>query len=154
MSKFLLNPYDAVLDLADKDDRKLFQEGCKGLQKEDIFDGKKLNYSNFVKLIERDFTSTRTMEALEVSTTWNDSAGTAEAKRIPAVEGIVDIFKSNKATSEEIIDHCNLVWSESDFGTDTPKYFRNFKTAPTNITELEAARNGRRLKHVMMGEKL
>ena len=69
MSKFLLNPYDAVLDLADKDDMKLFQEGCKGLQKEDIFDGKKQNYSNFVKLIERDFTSTRTMEALEVSAT-------------------------------------------------------------------------------------
>ena len=29
-----------------------------------------------------------------------------------------------------------------------------FKTAPKNTAELETARNGRRLKHVMMGEKL
>ena len=31
---FILNPYSADLDLSDKDDRKLFQEGCKGFKKE------------------------------------------------------------------------------------------------------------------------
>merc|ERR1740124_2039321 len=74
---------------------------------------------------------------------------------IPESDGIMYIFKSNKANSnKEIIDHCDLVWSESDFGTDTPKYFRNFKTAPTNTTDLDVARNGCRLRHVMMGGKI
>ena len=31
---FILNPYSAELNLADKDNRKLFQEGCKGFKKE------------------------------------------------------------------------------------------------------------------------
>ena len=103
---------------------------------------------------ERDLTSTRTMEALEISTTRDDHAGAAESKRIPKFDGIVDIFKYNKATSKEIIYHYNLVWSESDFRTDTLKYFRNFKTAPTNTAKLEVARNERRLKHVMVRGKL
>jgi len=52
MSVFLLNPYDATLDLADKDNRKLFQEGYKGLKESNIFGRKKPDYGNFVKLIE------------------------------------------------------------------------------------------------------
>ena len=103
------------MDLSNKDYRKLFQEGCKGLKEKYIFDRKKQNYSNFVKLIERDLTSTRTMDVLESSTTWDNHAGTVEAKRIPEANGIVDIFKSNKATREEIIDHCDLVWSKEQF---------------------------------------
>ena len=50
------------LDLNDKDDRKLFQEGCKGLLEKDMFTGSKTEYGNWVKLIETDFESTRTME--------------------------------------------------------------------------------------------
>ena len=38
---FVLNLYDAVLNLADKDNRKLFRDGCKGVKAKDIFDGKK-----------------------------------------------------------------------------------------------------------------
>jgi len=68
MSAFLLNPYDATLDLADKDERKLFQEGCKGLKESDIFGGKKTDYGNFVKLFERDMNRNRTMKALKVVT--------------------------------------------------------------------------------------
>ena len=34
MTAFILNPYDAVLNLGDKDDRKLFTEGCDGLATE------------------------------------------------------------------------------------------------------------------------
>ena len=46
MTTFLLNPYDADLDLANKDDRKLFQDASKGFSaKEEIFDGKKENFS-------------------------------------------------------------------------------------------------------------
>ena len=154
MSSFLLNPYDATLNLADKDDRKLFQEGCKGLKDKDIFDGKKPNYGNFVKLIEPGLTSTRTMPALEISTAWDSNSSSTEAKRIPDANGIIDIFKSNKATTEEIQHHCNLVWATTVFGADTPQYFKVFDTAPTNTSELQALRNEQQLKHVMMGNKI
>ena len=52
MASFLLNPYDITLNLADKDDWKLFKEGSKGLKDKDIFDSKNVSYGNFVKLIE------------------------------------------------------------------------------------------------------
>ena len=154
MSSFLLNPYDATLNLADKDDRKIFQEGCKGLKDKEIFDGKKLNYGNFVKLIEPGLTSTRTMTALEISTAWDSNGSSTEAKRIPDANGIIDIFKSNKATPEEIKHHCGLVWAKTDFGADTPQYFKVFATAPTDTSELQAFRNAQQLKHVMMGNKI
>ena len=99
---FLLNPYDATRNLADKDDRKLFQEGCKGLKEKDIFDGRKQNYVNFVKLLEGDLNNTRTMEAFEICTEWDTKGSSAAAKRIPTIEGTVDIFTSNKTTSEKI----------------------------------------------------
>ena len=54
MTSFLLNPYDAVLDLADKEDRKLFQESCKGLPEKSLFDGQKHHYQDFVKLTEKE----------------------------------------------------------------------------------------------------
>ena len=38
---FVLNPYDIVLNLANKDDRKLFTDGSKGVKAEDVFDGRK-----------------------------------------------------------------------------------------------------------------
>ena len=50
---FILNPYEVSLDLSDKDDRKLFKEGSKGLKEEELFDGKKQNFSTFMKLIEK-----------------------------------------------------------------------------------------------------
>ena len=38
---FTLNLYDLDLDLTDKDNRKLYVEGCVGLKsKDDLFDGK------------------------------------------------------------------------------------------------------------------
>lgn len=70
----LLNPYDAILDLANKDDCKLYQEGYKGLKDKEIFNGKKENYSSFDKFIERDFNGTRTMEAFNICTAWNSQA--------------------------------------------------------------------------------
>ena len=56
MTTFLLNPYDADLDLSDKDDRKLFQEGSKGIKSTNkdeciLFDGKKANFNKFSKII-------------------------------------------------------------------------------------------------------
>ena len=109
MSSFLLNPYDATLNLVDKDDRKLFKEGSKGLKDKHIFDSKKVNYGNFVKLIESELNATRTMDALEVCTKWDTRATTVEEKRTPLEDNTVNIFKSNKTTSDEVKAHCNLV---------------------------------------------
>ena len=67
----MLNPYDVILNLGNKDDRKLFTDGCNSLKAEDLYDGKKQNYGNFVKIIEGELNATRTMEALEVNTMWN-----------------------------------------------------------------------------------
>ena len=68
MSKFLLNPYDTPMDLTDKDDQKLYQEACKGLKEKKLFDGKKENYSNFIKLIEKVLSATRLTDALKINT--------------------------------------------------------------------------------------
>ena len=67
---FFINPYDADLNLADKDDRKLFKDGCRGLKDEDLFDGKKENYTNFTKHMENEFDSVRVMECLRITTEW------------------------------------------------------------------------------------
>ena len=68
MSAFLLNPYDAILDLNSKEDRKLFQDGCEGLKEKDLFDGRREAYSDFAKLIEQQFNTTRVMESLIIPT--------------------------------------------------------------------------------------
>ena len=154
MSSFLTNPYNAPLDLSDKDDRKLFQEGFKGLHKKDMFTGSNQKYGNWVKFIETDFESTRIMEALKFCTTWNATGGTDEANRILTEHGNIDIFTSNKASKEEVIFHCDLVWSKSAFRLDTPKYFKDFAMASTNDTTLNNTRNLVKLKHIMMGTKI
>ena len=50
MSKLLLNPYDAKLNLSSKDDRKLYHDACKGLS-ENKFDGKEEHFQSFIKLM-------------------------------------------------------------------------------------------------------
>ena len=151
---FLLNPYDADLDLSDKEDRKLFTEGCKGVSEKDIFDGRKQNYSNFVKLIEGNLNSKRTMSALKISTKWEAGSGADAAKRTPLSEGDIDLFKSNEVKKEELEEYVALVWSDSDFGGNTPKYFREFGTAPIDTASLNKLRNIQKLKHVMLGHQL
>ena len=150
----MLNPYDADLDLTDKEDRKLFTEGCKGVSDKDIFDGRKQNYSNFVKLIEGDLNARRTMGALKINTMWATGGATDNTKRIPLPEGQIDLFESNKATKEEIEEYIKLVWEDTDFGANTPKYFKDFDTAPSDKAELDKLRHGQRLKHVMLGNQL
>ena len=65
---FILNPYDANLELTNRDYRKLFQDACKGLKDEDRFTGKKAEYHNFSKMIEKSFEDLRVMEALNIPT--------------------------------------------------------------------------------------
>ena len=154
MSVFLTSPYDDPLDLVDKDDRKLFKEEFKGLCNKDMFTGTKQGYVNFVKLIKTEFESTRTMEALEVCTKWDTAEGTDEAKRIPSEQGKIDIFTSNKASKEEVIFHCDLVWSTSAFGSNTPKYFKNVASAPANNATLNDAWNLVKQKYIIIGTKI
>ena len=150
----MLNPYDADLDLTDKEDRKMFTEGCKGVSEKDILDGNKQNYSNFVKLIEGDLNARRTMGVLTINTMWAEGGATDATKRIPLPEGRIDMFESNKATTRGIEEHINLVWEDTDLGADTPKYFKEFDTAPSDKAALDKLRHGQRLKHVMLGHQL
>ena len=94
------------------------------------------------------------MEALKIYTEWDSNTTFAADKRIPTNESIIDIFKSNGTTSEQIKAHCDLVWESTAFGTNTPRYFKVFKTVPATIADLEEKRNAHRLKNVMMGNKI
>lgn len=149
---FLINPYDADLNLADKEDRKLFKDGCAGLKEADLFDGKKENYVNFTKLLENEIESVRLMECLIIPTEWV-ATGNVTARRVPILAKKIDIFHSNLCTKDQLNAYGDLVWSQANLG-DTPRLFDIFETAPTSTAELEAVRNKRRLKHVMLGTKL
>ena len=94
------------------------------------------------------------MKALKITIEWDTKGSTDEANRIPTQEGMVNIFKSNKATSKEIQKHFDMVWNISAFGSDTPRYFDIFDTAPTDTASLDDKCNARKLKHVMMDNKL
>ena len=154
MAAFLLNPYDSTLNIADKDDRKLYQDACKGLPEANRFDGKRHNYADFTKLIAKHLKDTRVMEALKIAVKWDTSAADTEGQKLPTTEGIIDLFSSNKVTKEQVVEHCELVWSDSNYGNDTTRYFAKFATPPTSEEDLISERNKRRMKHVMMGYKL
>ena len=152
---FLINPYDADLNLADKDDRKLFKDGCAGLKEGDLFDGKKENYVNFTKLLEKKFESVRLMECLKIPTEWV-AGGNTTARRVPILAKNIDIFHSNLCARDQLSAYYDLVWAQSNLG-DTSKFFDifdTFDTPPTTTAELETVRNKRKLKHVMLGTKI
>ena len=149
-----LYPYDVPLNLSNKEDRKLYQDAYRGLKEDDPFDGRKEKYSKFVKLMEKTMPFTRIMEALDVATKWDKSGSSTEGKRIPTEAGMVNLFDSNKATKEQVKYHCALVWSDSSFGISTSDYFARFGMAPTNTDELNTKWNDRRLKHVILGQKI
>ena len=156
---FVLNPYDLDLDLNNKDDRKIFTDGSKGLKnEEDFFDGDKSKFSNWSKLMEPLFKKTRLMGCLGIPTEWDatpgNTAAARAARRVPTVEGIVNIFDSHRIERNRVEHYCDLVWSNSNFGNDTPQYFTRFSTAPTNQADLDNYRQQRRLRHVMMGQMI
>ena len=153
MTAFLLNPYDASLNLTNKDDRKLFQDGCKGLSDEEqIFDGKRENVSKFSKLLAKEFDDTRMMESLRIPTSW-PATGSASEKRTPLATGMIDIFKSHRIDQQKVKEYSAMVWSDSMLGSTT-ELFDIFDPVPTSINELNTLRNNRRLKHVMLGNKV
>ena len=107
---FILNLYNESLDLNNQDDRKLFKVSYNGLDAKDAFDGKKLNYTKFTKLIEKDFNNIRVMSTLKVATKWPATG------RRPEQNKMVDIFHSNKLSKEVVVEHVDLVWENTAFG--------------------------------------
>ena len=81
----------------------------RGVKEKDHFGGKEETYSGFVKLIEKEFVSTRVMEARLVPTQWNTVAGTPEEQRKVLVTSTVDVFSSNTVMREQITSHSDRV---------------------------------------------
>lgn len=94
------------------------------------------------------------MCALEINTKWEIGGAAYATKIIPTVEGAINIFKSYKVTKEEIKTHSELVWDNTDFGVDTPRYFNKFATAPVDKAILDAKQNTQRLKYAMLGNQI
>ena len=65
---FVLNPYYQELDLAKREHLKLYTDGCIGLSEKSKFDGKRENYSSFVKLIGKRMERFRTKTCLKIAT--------------------------------------------------------------------------------------
>ena len=55
---------------------------------------------------------------------------------------------------DQIEYYCDLVWLDSTFGDNTPNYFEIFVVAPTHTAELNMLKNHRRLRHIIMGNKI
>ena len=146
MSIFLLNPYDADLDLQKKDDKRLFMEGCKGVQGFEFL-GKRNKITEFLKLLQIELDDIRLRETLMISTKW--TAGTRNPSKV------IDMLRDSNLTTREVKSHCDLVWSDSKYDpATTPRFFKKLDTAPADDNELEAIRNKSRIKHVMLGKKL
>jgi len=69
-----------VLDLTDKEDRKLFNDACRGLEKEDRFDGTLSQSSQFLKLIGKELEDFRLDEIFIVAVKWDSSTA---APKVP-----------------------------------------------------------------------
>ena len=156
---FVLNPYDADLDLTDKDDRKLYNDGCKGLKETgDHFDGKKKNFKNWSKLMEPLLKKTRSMICFMVPTMWDDTPGNTAAartaRRMPIEDKMVNIFKTHRIDREKVVEYSDLVWANTGFGNNTPKYFARLDPVPTSDDTLDDVRDQRKLKHVILGQKI
>ena len=66
---------------------------------------------------------------------------------------MVNIFK-NHQIKQNLIDHyAVMVWEDTD-QDNTPKHFDRLDPVPASTDNLKKARNQRRFKHVMLGNKL
>eukprot|EP00957_Ditylum_brightwellii_P132423 10097870-Ditylum_brightwellii.AAC.1 len=91
---FLINPFDTSLNLSNKEGRKLFKAGTKGLSYDLKLTREKEKFNNFRKLIREKIQRVRLMEALDILTKWE--AG-ADPKNLIKV---VNIFKGTRDTKE------------------------------------------------------
>ena len=144
---FVLNPCDRTLDLNDKDDRKLFENACEGLDQTDRFDGKAANAPRFLKLIGNQSQEFRLLDAFKIGTEWDMSQ---TAPRVPSAHA--DLFSSNVLDEDTAKRHVDLVWSDSTFGTDTPLCFGDI--SPSADDEFQRLRNQMRMRHAMAGKQV
>ena len=148
----IFNPYDAVLDLRNKDDRKLFLDASKGLAESNLYDGSESKYSDFVKDMEKPFNDVRVMEVLKVPTKWDNDAATVEGKRV--VTETMNIFDRYGVKQECVKTYVDLFWANTTFGVNTPKYHKQYTACPTDTAELTTERDKSKIKSIILGRKI
>eukprot|EP00957_Ditylum_brightwellii_P035900 2720718-Ditylum_brightwellii.AAC.1 len=99
---FLLNPFDAALNLSNKEDRKLFEAGTKELSDDLKLTGNKEKFNNFRKLISKRTQKVRLMEALDALT--KREAGADPNNLIK----IINIFNETGITKGQVEAHVDL----------------------------------------------
>ena len=130
---FCTSPYDRVLNLTDKEDRKLFNDACRGLEKEDRFDGTLSKSSQFLKLIGKELEDFRLDEIFIVAVKWDSSTA---APRV--LSKTTNALEAGNVADDAIKKHCDLVWAQTEHRVDTPEYYAAFDTMPTSTSELQA----------------
>ena len=146
---FVLNPYDQELDLSKREHLKLYTDGCVGLSEKSKFDEKRENYSSFVKLIGKKMERFRTKTCLKIATEWEASDTSPE---LVTEKGIVDLFSSNAATTEEVEARYAAVWSVKDLvHTESKNLFVRTTSKPGDILAIDSLRKRYKLKHAMLG---
>ena len=149
---FVLNPYDQELDLAKREHLKLYTDGCIGFSENSKFDGKRENYSSFVKLIGKRMERFRTKTYLKIVTNCEASGTSPE---LATEKGIVDLFSSNAATTEEVEAHCAAVWSVEDLAhAESKNMFVHVKSKPGDTLAMDSLRNRYKLNHAMLGSMI
>jgi len=121
---FVLNLYNATLELSDVGDRKLYTEAVKGINEADI------------------------------PTTWDTTNIDAALKRLPIPAKTLNILSENNVTREKVKAYSELVWVDRTYDANISKYFKIFPNLLIKHATLNADRNKMRIKHVIMGKKL
>ena len=143
---FLLNPYDADLDITNKEDRRLYLDACKGITGYE-FGGERDKIGQFLKLLEVEMSDKRLTQALNVAISWKPTSRNPEKK--------ANLLEDDSILTDQVTKHVDLIWSESGYDApDTPEFFIDIATPPTTTAELEDIRNKFRLKHVILGKKI
>ena len=112
---FCINPYDVTLDLRNKDDRKIYLDGCKGLDKDDLFDGSKEKYKDFVKLMKKPMEDVRVMKCLIVPTKWDENNAIDKEKKRVLPGDSIQIFDQRSASKEQVRTYVDLFWEDTAF---------------------------------------
>jgi len=93
------------------------------------------------------------MKCLSVPTEWNVGVTNVAARRFPTTAEKVDFFSSYRGERAQIEEYSDLVWANTTLA-NTLKLFNILNPAPANNNELEDQNNQRRLRHIIMGNKI
>ena len=91
----------------------------------------------------------RTKICLKIATELEASGTSSE---LATEKGIVDLFSSDAATTEEVEVHCAAVWSVEDVvHAESKNLFVRITSKPGDILAMDSLRNRYKLKHAMLG---